>query len=106
MATLTLSLLPSLPPSFPPSLPPSLPLSLLPLPDNSGSTAVIVVVTTSLVACANLGDSRAVLLARQGETYGEGGREGGREEGREGAREGRRGGVKGRKDSLRAFFEE
>ncbi|KAM3569183.1 hypothetical protein VYU27_008710 [Nannochloropsis oceanica] len=34
--------------------------------DSSGSTAVICLVTPSLVACANLGDSRAVLLARKG----------------------------------------
>lgn len=35
--------------------------------DSSGSTAVICLVTSSLVACANLGDSRAILLKRSGE---------------------------------------
>jgi len=59
--------------------------SSLPPPDSSGSTAVICLVTPSLVACANLGDSRAVLLARKGGRYR--GREGG-EGGREGRREG------------------
>ena len=57
--SLTIILVLSLPPPLLP-LPPSLSLA-----DSSGSTAVICLVTPSLVACANLGDSRAVLLARK-----------------------------------------